>query len=89
MQVAGLDDYLLVPAGAVLVIVIAILLIKKTGGMRRKPSNGEFEREEVHIEDEDEDDEPVRVETDEVQKYKAKVDQLSRRSMRKATKMSS
>ncbi|MBU2560459.1 hypothetical protein KKA03_06140 [archaeon] len=75
MQIAGIDNYLLVPASAVLVVAIAILLIRKTGKMRKRPSSkDEFEGGERYIDDSDE---PKIVETDEVQKFKAKVDQLS------------
>jgi chromosome segregation ATPase len=75
MQIAGIETYLLVPASAVLVVAIAILLIRKTGGMRRGPSpEGRFEGGDR---DTDMSDEPKSVDTDEVQKFKAKVDQLS------------
>jgi chromosome segregation ATPase len=72
MQVAGLENMLLVPASAVLVIIIAIILIKKTGGMRRRPSEEGFESEYVNVADRVES-----VESDEIQKFKAKIDQLS------------
>lgn len=75
MLVAGIETYLLVSAGAVLVVAIAVLLIRKTGGMRRRPSHEEgFEGRDMGI---DMSDKPKSIDTDEVQKFKAKVDQLS------------
>ena len=40
MLVAGLENVLLVPAAAILVVAIAILLIRKTGSMLSVMENG-------------------------------------------------
>ena len=73
MQVAGINEIYLVPVSAVLVIAIAVILIKKTTGMRKRRAEGEPEDEEVDIEDKLE-----HIESDKVQQYKAKIDQLAK-----------
>lgn len=72
MQIEGIDGVLLVPISAILVIIIAIFLIKKTGKMKKKQAEGEIESEEVNVEEKLDN-----VESDKVQKYEAKIDQLT------------